>query len=243
MKTTTNNWILISLLILSGLFITGCDLDVNSIRGDKNVVSVEKQLSDFDALEVSGMFKVYLVEGDNPMVRIVTDENLQEYVMAEIENNTLKLGMKGNNSYSPSRMEAYITVTYLNELSLSGATSLSSEHTIQSENMHITISGAGDMDLQVNTNTLRTNISGAGSVKISGNAHKHNVRISGVASLNCLKLQTRETDVSISGAGSAKVYATEMLDASVSGVGSIRYDGNPVSTRFNTSGAGSINPI
>jgi len=243
MTTTTNKRNLMVLLLLAGLFFAACDFDVNSIRGDKNVVSVEKQLSHFDAIEVSGMFKVYLVEGDNPMIQIVTDENLQQYVKAEIENNTLKLGMKGSNSYSPTEMKAYITVNYLSELSLSGATSLSSDHIIQSDNMAISISGAGDMDLRINTNNLRTNISGAGSVKIGGNANSHHIRISGVASLNCLKLQTRDTDVSISGAGSAKVYATQMLDASVSGVGSIRYDGNPQSTRFNTSGAGSINPI
>lgn len=233
------------MLVLASMAISlqACVFDVNAIRGDGNITTEKMDLSSFDGLHVSGMFEVFLVEGNSPHISIETDENLQEYVIAEVRNNILTLRMKENNRYDPTRLDVYVTTNSLSELKLSGATSVSSDHTLSAANLTISISGAGDMNLKVDAERLKTHVSGAGNVRISGNAQDHQIRISGVASINCLNLETLDTDVSISGAGSAKVNATQKINASVSGVGSIEYSGNPQSKNLNTSGAGSIKAI
>ena len=45
---------------------------------------------------------------------------------------------------------------------------------------------------------------------------------------------------SCNGAGSISVYASERLDASVSGIGSIDYSGNPATVNRSVSGLGKI---
>ena len=54
------------------------------------------------------------------------------------------------------------------------------------------------------------------------------------------RLRARRVSISVSGAASADVYAREYLDASVSGVGSIDFYGNPDKTNTSVSGVGSI---
>jgi hypothetical protein len=230
-------------LICMSISLQACVLDVNAIRGDGNISTVNQQINSFDGVHVSGMFNVFLIEGNKPHISIETDENLQEYVIAEVKNNILTLRMKENNRYNPTRLDVYVTTNSISELKLSGATSVSSDHTLKAGKLTISISGAGEMNLKVDAQQLKTDISGAGDVRISGKAQNHQIRISGVATINCLDLQTNDTDVSISGAGSAKVHATQNINASVSGVGSIEYAGNPERKRLNTSGAGSIKAI
>ncbi|MDZ7775234.1 MAG: DUF2807 domain-containing protein [Bacteroidales bacterium] len=64
---------------------------------------------------------------------------------------------------------------------------------------------------------------------------------SGTTSLDALELITNTASISISGAGDARIHATEELSAKVSGAGSIRYTGNPTKINKSISGAGSIN--
>ncbi|MFW5706719.1 MAG: head GIN domain-containing protein [Bacteroidota bacterium] len=234
--------VILSLVVLaySG---QSCVYNVNAIRGDGNVITIETPTNDFTALQISGMFKVTLVEGTNPGVSITTDENIQEYVTIETTNGTLRLGMKKGESYDPTSLEAVITVATLEEISISGAVSIHCNHTLQAQNLALNLSGAGNMELLVDAENIKTRVSGAGNVGISGKAAKHDLGISGVASVDCIELKTNHTTVKISGAGTANVFADESLNASVSGVGSIRYDGDPTDTQVKTSGAGSIKPI
>jgi hypothetical protein len=75
--------------------------------------------------------------------------------------------------------------------------------------------------LQVEVDRLRAELSGAGNI-------------------DARELKAKEVRVSVSGAASADVYAKEYLDASVSGVGSIDYYGNPAKVKTDVSGVGSI---
>jgi hypothetical protein len=53
------------------------------------------------------------------------------------------------------------------------------------------------------------------------------VRLSGVGSYEAGDLESQTAKVSVSGAGSATVWAKNTLDASLTSVGSIKYYGTP----------------
>ncbi|TVQ06598.1 MAG: DUF2807 domain-containing protein [Bacteroidetes bacterium] len=242
MKTKTYNLPILIALLATVFMLQSCVYDVNAIKGNKNIVTVENDLAPFESLQISGIFKVYLTEGSSPHIKIETDENIHEYITVEVRNNTLHLGMK-KGSYDPSRLDVYITASQLEKIGISGAASLTSQNTLLGETLSINSSGASNINVSVQSESLSTSVSGAGKISIRGEVYQHDIQISGVASIDCLQLATEETKVSISGAGSAKVHAASFLDARVSGVGSIRYSGNPENIRTSTSGAGSIKPV
>jgi hypothetical protein len=244
MKSKKYTAIWVVFLMFTTVSLQSCVWDVNAIKGNGNLTTQVNDVGTFDAIKASGMFKVFLVKGDTPGVRVETDENLQQHVKIDVRNGTLRVGMTQGQTYSPTRMEVYITTPgNLKELDLSGATSISADHVLSAENLDIEVSGAGDIDLELNVGRLSTKVSGAGSIKLRGNAGHHQIRLSGAASLKCIDLKTASTDVHLSGAGSAHVYATEALEANISGVGSIKYGGNPQKTSFSKSGLGTISPV
>jgi hypothetical protein len=54
------------------------------------------------------------------------------------------------------------------------------------------------------------------------------------------RLLARDAHVVVSGTGAATVYATESLDASVSGTGGITYRGHPRHVKKSVSGTGAV---
>ena len=228
-------------LLILGL--QSCGFDANAIKGDGNVISVEEKLDAFSEIDASGMFKIFLVRGDEPNIRIETDQNIHEYISFSVKRNKLTLEMESNHVYRPTRLHVFITTDKLDIINLSGASSLEADYTLASEELLLHISGAGDIELDVDVDKLMTKVSGAGSIGITGSADEHDVTLSGAASMKCVDLITRITTIKLSGAGSADIFATEMLDANLSGVGSIRYAGEPDQTRISKSGIGSIKPV
>ena len=105
----------------------------------------------------------------------------------------------------------------------------------------IDCSGANNVSARnIDTDDFDVELSGAGSIHIAGNVERLNAEISGAGNINAKSLRAKRVIISVSGAASADVYASDYLDASVSGVGSIDYYGDPESTNTSVSGVGSI---
>lgn len=234
--------IAISMMILL-TSMNSCGFDLNTIKGNGVMTTSDFSLDEFTAIDAAGMYRIILQKGTTPFVQVETDENIMPYVNVKVERGTLKIYMDRGNTYRPGRMEVYITMQNPERISLSGATSFSSDDIITTDRLELDLSGATDLKLSVDVGSLHTTVSGAGSIELQGNAQSHHVQLSGAASLKCGDLITRETAVNISGAGSAEVYATEKLNAGIAGVGSIRYGGDPASINMSKSGLGSIKPL
>ena len=64
--------------------------------------------------------------------------------------------------------------------------------------------------------------------------------MSGAGNVSAGDLKAKDVDVTMSGAGNANVYASNKLDATISGAGSVTYAGDPPTVNKNVSGIGSI---
>lgn len=209
-------------------------------HGDGKVVKDTIALSHFDQIDLAGSFNVHLTRGDKLQVIIETDQNLLELVNVEVKGNTLYISSTGNVILRPTRLNLFITYPALQKLNIGGACKISADQAIMTEALTIEMSGAAEVDLAIETRVLNTSLSGAGSIKFEGLAQEHYITLSGASSLRAEKLITEKTEIDLSGAGSAQVFASEVFKANLSGVGSIRYHGNPASTQVNKSGLGSI---
>ena len=66
---------------------------------------------------------------------------------------------------------------------------------------------------------------------------------SGVGSIDASKLKALNVKARVSGVGSIDCYASESINGSVSGVGSLNYNGHPKHKETHRSGVGSINEL
>ncbi|MFO7997866.1 MAG: head GIN domain-containing protein [Bacteroidales bacterium] len=211
------------------------------IKGDGHVVTTTHQVTYFNALDLQGAFSnVQLIPGTDLMVTMETDQNLQDLFLIETTNETLQISSDRETILQPTSMHLTIIYPDLNKITIGGACKISSVGKIAAENLSLEISGAADLDLQVEVGFLRTQVSGAGNIVLEGLAEEHEIRLSGASNLNAANLATESTQVHLSGAGSASVNATTSLEANLSGIGKITYSGDPKEKIINKSGLGSI---
>ena len=102
--------------------------------------------------------------------------------------------------------------------------------------------GAGEASLSdVKNDRVEIVLSGAVSFKASGETKEVDLTLSGAGEVDAKNLHAVKAKVNSTGVGSVDVYATEQLDARASGVGEINYYGNPKTVNKQAGGIGAIN--
>jgi len=226
--------------IILAIAVTSCDW-VYYERGNGKMITRSFDVRDFDELELRGDYKVNLIESDEPGVEIEADENL----MGDIEVDVIGRSLRIESERIRSRRGITVNVFYkeLNGISAGGATDLSTRTPIRTKFFDLSMSGAGEIDLDFEGEKLSISMSGAGDIQLSGKTTDLDVRISGAGGLDSYDLKTEYARVRISGVGGAEVYVTRELEAHISGLGDINYKGNPNVVDKNISGLGSINHV
>ncbi len=214
--------------------------DAKAVKGNGNVTTVSYNVTDFRQLDLSGMYSVTLAKGDTPSLVVETDENLQKLILNKVEDNVLKVYSEKEVFYRPTRMHIYITYKTLESLNTLGACEVKALDTIMGQDFFLNLNGASTIDLSLKVNRMNTDVSGASSLNLSGSVNEHTISLSGAGDLSAENLATEVTRIKLSGAGSATVNALELLDAELSGIGSISYIGEPRTKIVKSSGLGSI---
>ena len=192
---------------------------------------------------MAGFFDVKLIEGKEGNITITGGENLLEYIVTEVKDGKLILKTEKGVNLQPSHrngIKITIPVEQINSVYLSGSGDITSEKTLTADSFKATISGSGDISLDLAVKELKTSISGSGDIELTGNTDTFDLSISGSGDIDAFKLAANHVDVSVSGSGDIKVTANKSIKARVSGSGDINYRGNPEKVDTKSSGSGDI---
>jgi len=190
----------------------------------------------FSKIKITGNCEIRYYAGNSDTVTLEVPPNVREYIEVSAENDTLNIKTTRRISYGRNRGPVLtVYAPSLSWITVEGAASLTAYDKIVSDSLTLTMQGAGDAKAELDVNNLTINIFGAGSFNLSGIAQTANISFSGAGDLNALSLQTADTSISMSGAGSIKISCSEKLRISADGVGSIEYRGSP-NVSLNTSG-------
>ena len=224
-------------LMLLTLTVTGVKAQT---RGNGNVTTQERQVASFDAIKVGCAIKLYISQGDQQLIRVETDDNLQDRIITKVSNGTLNL--ECDNVKDATKMDVYVTTVKLSKLDASGASKVIGETPVKSDVFGLYISGAAKVNMNLETGSFNnetsgaasstitlnaksanTEVSGAGNLALKGTAEKHKTEVSGAGNLKAMEFVTDYTDAEVSGAGNARVMARKQLKADLSGAGNLTY--------------------
>jgi len=138
------------------------------------------------------------------------------------------------------RVEIYITVNEINDLSVGGSGKIIGENKFTSDNMDIDVSGSGRIEFNTDAKNMEISISGSGKIELKGTSKNNDLHISGSGKLLAEYMEAESYEVHISGSGSARVNVKTMIDARISGSGSVYYKGDPDKVRSDVSGSGRV---
>ncbi|MGI9550586.1 MAG: head GIN domain-containing protein [Aurantibacter sp.] len=214
------------------------------IKGNGNMTTIERSTGDYDRIGVSGFFDVDLVSGNEGEITLKGESNLLEHIITEVKNGQLNIKVEKGYNLRPSNWKDGIHITVpvesIDGVSLSGSGDIVGKTKIKSDDFETSMSGSGDITLEVEAETISTSMSGSGDIRLSGKTNNFDASISGSGDIAAYDLDADNVDATVSGSANIEVTANQMLKARVSGSGDINYRGNPEKVDTKTSGSGDI---
>jgi len=205
--------------ILFGGF--ACRYIGTGIRGSGNRKTEKRTLASFKSVEADGAFEVRIVCQQSQSFEIEADDNILPLIKTDVNDGNLRI--HSDTQYSTSKPIAIrISIPDLEKYTSAGA-----------GDVHV--SGVKN-DQLVLSNTGATNIEAAGQTKFV------DIQSSGAGNIETENLHAERAKISVSGAAKVDVHATQQLDVTVSGIGSVTYSGNPPVVNKSVSGIGSVSP-
>lgn len=214
----------------------------------QEMLSGSRDVESFSHLKFATSGTLYLRQGDATSVRVeASSRNLLNRIRTRVSGDELIIDADdGGRSWfeelfgDDEELRVYVTTPSIRAVSISGTGEIIAETVLQAEDLDLNVSGTGDIEAEVDVDRLASDVNGTGDVKLAGTAGRHRIRISGTGDVEAIELETRETDVEISGTGDARVHATQSLRAKVNGLGDVTYRGTPDDMRVQSSGLGDI---
>lgn len=195
----------------------------------------------FDRVELAGAARVVLVQGARDQAFVAGDADAQKGVAVELADRQLVIRPAGGWKFWHSdRLFVQVEVRELRQLSVSGASDVRVPGPLRTDQLKLSISGAGSVRMeQLQARQLTFGISGAGDGELGGRVDELALQISGKGKVVADRLQASKARVSVSGIGNVTLWVTDDLSAHISGIGSVDYFGKP-NVQRSVSGMGTI---
>lgn len=211
------------------------------VDGSGNVTIVEYEVDPFTALELDGVFHVYIRQGNQEKVEVETDDNLHQYVIVENRGKKLVIDTKNKvNFRKKKRMDVFVTIKDLERLKISGVGNVESDGVLELSDLELRVKSVGKVNLELVADYLEADINSVGNVILAGKIKKADIENGGVGKLAAYDLENEVLDIRSSGVGKTEVYASREIAIKSTGVGNVFYKGDAVVTKLNIRGVGRV---
>ena len=221
---------------------SSCDDLFNCIDGN-GVLKIEDRLvAEFYGVENRTSFNVEIYNDSQYMVRVTADENLLDEIQTTVRSGNLIVDVEGDRCLnSDKNITVELHMPSIDYVDLSGSGDIDVVDFVCSR-LEIYNSGSGDIDLTdiVSLSDAEIHLSGSGDVNIWGKAESADYTLSGSGDLYAKDFKLDNCKAENSGSGDIYCYASEYLNAILTGSGDIFYSGNPPVVNQVNKGSGTI---
>ena len=190
-----------------------------------------RQLKDFEEIEISGSPTVYYTQADSFSVRVEGPESYVSDILTEVKGRTLTIRNRGkvgfiNISRDYDNAAVYVSSPDLTSILLSGSGDFISQQRVDTDNMRIVLRGPGDIEFKnIISDRCETELTGSGDISVG-------------------RLETLQSVVSLIGSGDIKLVQWDVADTDVSLRGSgdiaVSFEGRCQRAQCQLTGSGDI---
>jgi hypothetical protein len=198
-------------------YVTSSDHD-HSIYAKGPVITRDFTWAPSDRLEVNDVADITYIQG--PVAKLTIEA--PKAVLDDIEIVDGTISREGRHDWD-GKLKVTLTAPNVHRFELGGVQSLTLRQFDQKD-LGINLSGTGSVTGTGKVKALSLDISGAGSADLSG-------------------MQMDEADVSLSGAGSAKIGPRVSANIAISGIGGVELTRKPASLSTSISGLGQVKQV
>ncbi len=214
-----------SVISVAMTIFTCCETDdINCMRPSTKIINSEIGNSGFNSIISSVVGDVEITLDQVFSIQVEGPENVVEALRFESNNNELLIS--SDKCFTGNYLLTIdIHLPELKSAHMAGIGSLKSIGTLQSADLAFSLTGVGDMDLDVIADSLSIELIGTGSVNLDGTVRKHVLKSTGEVQFNGYGLETKITDILSTGISNSYVYAEEQLNVKIDGTGHVYYKG------------------
>ena len=215
-------------------------LSGNDITRSFNIENTYTKLSVANAFEVT-------VSDTAQQVYVTTDENVMPKVVVEKIGNKLSIYLKPMTTNFGMDLKVILPYNELmKDIELSGASEFRSDFGLSGEALEIKMSGASELDCNIETTNLELDMSGASEATLTGQAANLDLELSGASRVKKTVNGAQYAfacdycEGEMSGASRAYIHCNSTIDIDLSGASDLHYTGMPFTGDCTISGGSQL---
>ena len=235
----------IVLLLFPIVFFSSCGKENrwDCLKRTGDIISETREMGIFYGVRSMDNVNVILVQDTAYYVRVEAGESLIDGIETTIANGFLVVANNNKCNWARSYdhdVNVYVGFTDIDSLDHQGYGTVTSQGTVVTDQLDITIINNGDVDLDINILFCSANMHQAGDLILAGEADWVEIWSSGVQWIRCSNLSVNYFRVVTKTTGNALIHATDSIDVEIAGPGSVYYSGNPLVVNSVITGTGSL---
>ena len=228
-------------LVFLALLLINCSKG-QVVVGSSNIISLEKQLSAYDRIEVLGSYDVIFTDGEVGKIKIKAPDNILPLIQTEVSDGLLRIDTGKSRYRVKEPIIIYVPVdSRLKQVVIKGSADIYTEKSLETKALEVDVYGSGDVRLQVDVSALALKIDGSGDIRVGGKTDNLSININGSGDVEVPNLKAEKAIININGSGDVSAYVTENVDISIAGSGDVTIKGNPKKVKRIINGSGRVN--
>ena len=214
--------------------------------GNINLLHAQKQtrnVGPYEGIQIAGPYNVRLVSGAEGSISLEGDIEDLDQIETYVKKGTLVVKQKKSswfNNWISDPVSIEIPVEEVAKIYLSGSGDIQSTFRLKADHFKTSISGSGDIRLDIDAATLEGKITGSGDLQLKGSAQRTEYTVTGSGSIEAQSLKSQRGLAQITGSGDIDMHASEELEARITGSGDVNCIGNPERQITKVTGSGDI---
>jgi len=187
-------------------------------------------LPDFNRVTLKGLGNVYLSVGNEQSFKIESNQDLSKKIRTEVFNNELIISFYDVLPVwlvTMPKLDFHITMKEFIGCRMTGVGKIMSKGPLECGKAEIVNTGVGGIHLQLKADHVKGLLTGVGEITLMGETDKLDVELAGTGKVDAYNLVAKDATVSSRGIGECTVHVIDTLKVHSSGIGNIKYKGNP----------------
>jgi hypothetical protein len=201
-----------------------------------------KDLSGVSKLKISGVFNLNLSQSDMESISIEGSKELTERLKISQEGDLLILELEDvkGGFFNDQKLEINLSISDLKNIEFEGVGNIKTQTPFEVKDISIQGDGVGNINMEIRANRIDAELNLMGNFYLKGKADRFNLENDGIGNIDASDLIAQNVKLISSGIGRVSVHCEGELSLEVSGIGEVKYTGNPKVIKDDVSGIGKV---
>ena len=228
------------IVILLSVTLLSCNDHFIGIHGSGNITTQKRSVAEnFSTIVSSSGLRVIVAQEATPSIEVETDDNLQQYIITKVENDTLYVKVEGNIN-TQSSINVSVKMPSINGLEASSGSTIHSKDILKGTSLSLKTSSGSKIEVAIEFEKVTCDASSGSSITISGEALSIQTSSSSGSEIDAKELAANEIVADESSGSFTKVKPIIKLNGTASSGSTITYYQSPKTLIKTESSGGSV---